>query len=70
MKRYDREVIRPGDLTAQERNAIAAAEVPPEFAHLDDEVTASMCASGSQSPAGISALPLFATRRMIGLDHR
>lgn len=38
LKRRDREAIRPGELTAEERAAIAAAEVPAELAHLDEEL--------------------------------
>jgi prevent-host-death family protein len=38
LKRRDREVIRPGQLTAEERRSIAAAEVPPEYAGLDAEL--------------------------------
>ncbi len=38
LKRRDREVIRPADLTVEERAVIGAAEVPSEFADLDDEL--------------------------------
>jgi prevent-host-death family protein len=38
LKRRDRETIRPGQLTAEERRAIAAAEVPLEYADLDAEL--------------------------------
>jgi prevent-host-death family protein len=38
LKRRDREVILPGQLTAEERAVIAAAEVPGEFAELDAEL--------------------------------
>lgn len=38
LKRRDREVIRPGQLTAEERRSIAAAEVPAEYAGLDAEL--------------------------------
>ncbi len=38
LKRRDRDVIRPGELTAEERIAIAAAAVPAEHAALDDEL--------------------------------
>lgn len=33
-----RRVIRPEDLTDEELELIAAAEAPPEYAHLDEEV--------------------------------
>ncbi len=39
--RRDREVIRPSDLTPEELAALAAAEVPAEYAHLDAELEAS-----------------------------
>ena len=38
LKRRDREVIRAGALSEEERLAIAAAEVPAEYAALDDEL--------------------------------
>jgi PHD/YefM family antitoxin component YafN of YafNO toxin-antitoxin module len=38
LKRRDRRVIAAGELTDAERELIAKAEVPPEFAHLDDEL--------------------------------
>jgi PHD/YefM family antitoxin component YafN of YafNO toxin-antitoxin module len=38
LRRRDREVIRPGQLTAGERAALAAAEVPAEHAALDAEL--------------------------------
>jgi prevent-host-death family protein len=38
LKRRSRDVIRPGQLTGEERNAIAAAEVPAEHAGLDNEM--------------------------------
>ena len=38
LKRRDRAVIRPSDLSADEIAAIAAAEVPAEHAHLDAEL--------------------------------
>ncbi len=38
LRRRDREVIRPWQLTPEERLAIAASEVPPEFAQLDEEL--------------------------------
>lgn len=38
LKRRDREVIQPNQLTADERAAIASAEVPAEFAALDEEL--------------------------------
>jgi hypothetical protein len=64
MNGCDREVIRPGDLTAEERAAIAAAEVPVEYARLDDEVTESSCASDTQSPAG-RVFPLYPCSRRV-----
>ncbi len=38
LKRRDREVLRAEDFTDAELAAIAAAKVPDEFAHLDDEI--------------------------------
>lgn len=38
LKRRDRRVRRAEDLTDEEIALIAAAEVPPEYAHLDDEL--------------------------------
>jgi prevent-host-death family protein len=38
LKRRDRQVRRIEDFTAEEMAAIAKAEVPPEFAHLDEEL--------------------------------
>jgi prevent-host-death family protein len=38
LKLRDRDVIRPGQLTAQERAAIAAGDVPAEHAVLDAEL--------------------------------
>ena len=38
LKRRSRDVIRPGQLTDDERRAIAAAEVPAEHAALDEEL--------------------------------
>lgn len=38
LTRRDRVVIRAGALTEEERAAIAAAEVPAEYASLDDEL--------------------------------
>jgi PHD/YefM family antitoxin component YafN of YafNO toxin-antitoxin module len=38
LKRRDRRVIVAGDLTDAEITLIAAAEVPAEQAHLDDEL--------------------------------
>ena len=38
LKRRDREVVLPGQLTVEERASIAAAEVPDELAALDAEL--------------------------------
>jgi hypothetical protein len=38
LKRRDREVIRPGQLTADECRSIADAEVPLEYASFDSEL--------------------------------
>jgi prevent-host-death family protein len=38
LKRRDREVLRVDDLTDADMAAIAAAEVPAEYAHLDAEL--------------------------------
>ena len=38
LSRRDREAIRAGALTEEERPAIAAAEVPAEYASLDEEL--------------------------------
>jgi PHD/YefM family antitoxin component YafN of YafNO toxin-antitoxin module len=38
LKRRDREELRVNDLTAEDAAAIAAAEVPGEYAHLDAEL--------------------------------
>jgi prevent-host-death family protein len=38
LKRRDREVIRPGQLTAEERRSIAGTEVPVEHANFDSEL--------------------------------
>jgi len=38
LKRRDRVAIRAGALTEEERAAIAAAEVPAEYASLDEEL--------------------------------
>ena len=38
LMRRDRVAIRAGALTEEERAAIAAAEVPAEYASLDDEL--------------------------------
>jgi len=38
LKRRDRRVIQAGDLTDEEIALIAAAKVPDEYAHLDDEL--------------------------------
>lgn len=38
LKRRDRWIVRVGELTAGEIALIAAAEVPAEHAHLDDEL--------------------------------
>ena len=40
LKRRDREVISPGDLTAEELAALATSEVPADHAHLDAELEA------------------------------
>jgi PHD/YefM family antitoxin component YafN of YafNO toxin-antitoxin module len=38
LKRRDRRVIAAGDLTEEEEALIAKAEVPAEYAHLDEEL--------------------------------
>ena len=38
LKKRDRQVITPADLTPQELAALAAAEVPAEYSHLDAEL--------------------------------
>ena len=38
LKRRDREVITPADLTPEELEALAKAEVPSAYAHLDAEL--------------------------------
>lgn len=38
LRRRDREVIRPGQLTPEERAALAVAEVPDEHAAFDTEL--------------------------------
>jgi len=38
LKRRDRKVIKAGELTAEEMAHIAQAEVPAEYAHLDEEL--------------------------------
>lgn len=38
LKRRDREVLGPEDFTEADLEAIAAAEVPAEYAHLDAEL--------------------------------
>lgn len=38
LKRRDREVLRAEDFSADDLKAIAAAKVPDEYAHLDDEL--------------------------------
>ncbi len=38
LKRRDRQVIVPGQLTAEERAAIASAEVPEEHRRFNDEL--------------------------------
>ncbi len=38
LKRRDRRVVRTGDLSEQDIAAIAKAEVPAEYAHLDEEL--------------------------------
>ncbi len=39
LKRRDRLVLSAGEITQEEADLIAAAEVPAEHAHLDDELT-------------------------------
>lgn len=39
LKRRDRSVILAGELTDEEIALIAAAKVPDEYAHLDEELT-------------------------------
>jgi len=38
LKRQDRRVVRAGELTDEEIALIAKAEVPAEYAHLDEEL--------------------------------
>jgi prevent-host-death family protein len=38
LKRRDRRVLIPSELTEEEAAAVQVAQVPPEFAHLDDEI--------------------------------
>ena len=38
LKRRDRRVVKVGDLTDEEVALIAKAEVPAEYAHLDEEI--------------------------------
>ena len=38
LKRRDRRVVSPADLTDEEVALIAKAEVPPGYGHLDDEL--------------------------------
>lgn len=38
LKRRDRRVIAAGELTDEEIALIAKAEVPAEYAHLDEEI--------------------------------
>ncbi len=38
LKRRDRRVIKAGELTDEEVALIASAEVPAEYAHLDEEL--------------------------------
>ncbi len=38
LKRRDRRVVRAEDITDRELERIALAEIPAEFAHLDDEL--------------------------------
>ena len=38
LKRRDRRVVRTGDLSERDIAAIAKAEVPAEYAHLDEEL--------------------------------
>ncbi len=38
LSRRDRRVLRPGELTEEQAELIARAEVPAEHAHLDAEV--------------------------------
>lgn len=40
LKQLDREVLSVGDLSEEDLQAIAAAEVPAEYAHLDNELDA------------------------------
>jgi hypothetical protein len=37
LKRRDRRVVRTGDLSEEDIALIAKAEVPAEYAHLDEE---------------------------------
>jgi prevent-host-death family protein len=39
LRRRDRHVIKAGELTDNEVALIATAEVPAEYAHLDEELT-------------------------------
>jgi hypothetical protein len=38
LKRRDRRVVRPGDLSDEVLDLIAKAEVPAEYAYLDEEL--------------------------------
>jgi prevent-host-death family protein len=38
LKRRDRRVVRAGELTDEEVALIASAEVPAEYAHLDEDL--------------------------------
>ncbi len=38
LKRRDRQVLRAGELSDADLEAIGKAEVPPEYAHLDAEI--------------------------------
>ena len=38
LKRRDRRVVRTGDLSDEDIELIAKAEVPAEYAHLDEEL--------------------------------
>jgi prevent-host-death family protein len=38
LKRRDRRVVRTGDLSEEDVALIAKAEVPAEYAHLDEEL--------------------------------
>jgi hypothetical protein len=67
LSRRDRRVIRAGELTDGEVALIARAEVPAEYAHLDEELkvgniggqTANLCRFTS-APAGYRRSGIFA----------